>query len=148
MTASASAASSAAASSAAATAAARQRAMLEEEEERMTPYTPDELNQDWEFKIMRANRRIFQKPENLARLLEEEGRAGWTLVEKFDDARVRLKRPRNARANDPQLPAGCDPYRTYVGMSPTKWGVLVVLITIACVVAALGTTIALLIVLG
>lgn len=39
---------------AAAAAAKRRRQMLAEEEEDMIQYTPDDLNNDWEFKIVRS----------------------------------------------------------------------------------------------
>jgi hypothetical protein len=42
------------------------------EEERMTTYTREELEEDWEFKIVRANSAAFGKPEVLQKLLQEE----------------------------------------------------------------------------
>jgi len=51
----------------------------------------------------------------LSRLLEEEARAGWVMLEKFDDSRIRFKRSRSARARDGLLPDGVDPYRTRYG---------------------------------
>ena len=103
--------------SGAAAAAARQR-MLEEEEEQMTPYSNDELQNDWEFKIVRAGYRAFGSPGSLNKLVEQEKQAGWVLLEKLDDSRVRFKRPRSAGANDAQLVAnGVDPYRTQYGLS-------------------------------
>jgi hypothetical protein len=50
-------------------------------------------------------------------VLQEEAIAGWNLLEKFDNRRIRLKRLVTARANDVQLPAGYDPYRTRYGMN-------------------------------
>jgi hypothetical protein len=58
-------------------------------------------------------------------ILEEEARAGWKLVEKFDDSRLRLKRPTSARNLDATL--DFDPHRTWVGMSQTRYALLVVL---------------------
>jgi hypothetical protein len=121
------------ASAGAAAAAAEQRRRLLEEEEEMTHYTPDELKDDWEFKIVRANTNAFRKPAKLQRLQDEEARAGWTMLEKLDDARVRFRRPRSARANDALLPPDVDPYRSYWGLSPLWFAVLVVAITLACV---------------
>jgi hypothetical protein len=91
--------------------AAHHRQMMAEEE-RMTTYTNEELNEDWEFKIVRANSAAFRKPEALQKLLQEEAVAGWTMLEKFDDSRIRFKRPRSAREQDAYLPEGIDPYRT------------------------------------
>jgi hypothetical protein len=102
----------------AAAAAARHRILMEEEEEQMTTYGSDDVASDWEFKIVRANTRAFRNPANLERLREEEARAGWTMVEKFDNSRIRFKRPRQARLNDVTLPAGVDPYRVHYGMPP------------------------------
>lgn len=81
----------------------------------MTSYSDKELAEGWEFKILRSNTNVFRNPENLRRYLEEEGRAGWVLVEKFDDNRIRLKRPASARKEDATL--SFDPYRTRVGLS-------------------------------
>jgi hypothetical protein len=101
-----------AASAAAAQQQKRRRMMLAEEEESMTTYSQDELQSDWEFKIVRSERGAFRKPQVLSQLVEEEAQAGWVLLEKFDDNRVRFKRPRSARARDIYLPEGVDPYRT------------------------------------
>jgi hypothetical protein len=86
-----------------------------QEEENMTEYTHDDLRQDWEFKIVRSGSGAFRNPEVLNRLVEEEARAGWVLLEKFDDSRVRFRRPRSARSRDAFLPSGVDPYRTQYG---------------------------------
>ncbi len=96
------------------------------EEERMATYTSEELEEDWEFKIVRANSAAFRKPEALQTLLQEEAVAGWTMVEKFDDSRIRFKRPRNSREQDAYLPEGVDPYRTQYGASAFLYGVLVI----------------------
>lgn len=106
----------------AAAAAAHARAMREEEEH-MTGYTPEELADGWEFKILRSATSPFKDPEFLRRTLEDEGRAGWVLVEKFDNSRLRLKRPAAARRGDAAL--GFDPYRTWVGMSDNQLGLLI-----------------------
>lgn len=108
-----------AASAAGAAAAAHQRRLLEEEEE-MTKYSSQELADEWEFKIVRSSTAAFKKPEALRQMLEAEAMAGWALVEKFDDNRVRLKRPRSARERDTGLPAEVDPYRTRYGPSDLK----------------------------
>src|SRR5215208_6933939 len=92
----------AAGASAAAAAAEEQRRQCEEEEE-MTPYSQQELTQDWEFKILRSAAGGFKKSEYLRQVLDEEARAGWALVEKFDNNRLRLKRPAAARERDGKL---------------------------------------------
>jgi len=102
---------SAGAAAAAAAEAERQR----QEEEEMTKYTDADLRGDWEFKIVRSNLAGFKNLEFLQQVCAEEARAGWTLVEKFDNQRLRFKRPVSARASDAVL--GFDPYRTQVGTS-------------------------------
>jgi hypothetical protein len=102
-------------SAAAAAAAAAEARRRREEEESMTGYSPADLADGWEFKILRSATRVFKDPDRLRHALEEESRAGWVLVEKFDNQRLRLKRPASARAGDAGL--GFDPYRTTYGMS-------------------------------
>jgi hypothetical protein len=97
------------ATAAAAAAAARRR----QEEEELTPYTPDDLAGGWQFKILGSPFGRFKNPDYLRAALEEEAQAGWTLVEKFDDTRIRLKRPASYAAMDGKL--DFDPYRSTVG---------------------------------
>lgn len=113
----------------AATSAARHRQiLLEREEEEMTTYTQDDLNNSWEFKIVRSNTAVFRKRGVLDKLLEEEARAGWIMLEKLDDGRIRFKRPRRARAQDAYLPSGVDPYRTHYGALPTQHVMILLLV--------------------
>src|SRR5437763_7773178 len=107
---------------AAAAAAARRR--REEEEEQMPPYSPRDLAENWEFKILRSATGAFKDPAVMQRYLAEEAEAGWALVEKFDNSRLRLKRPAAARQQDAQ--GTVDPYRTSVGLSEVGFGLLVV----------------------
>jgi hypothetical protein len=125
------------AAAAAAAAAARQR-MLAEEEEEMTSYSRDELADDWEFKIVRANTNVFRSPATFNRLVEEEARAGWVLLEKFDDSRVRFKRPRSARQRDASLPAGVDPYRVRYGISEGAYVTIVLVVVFGILALILG----------
>jgi hypothetical protein len=99
------------AASHAAAAAARMR----EEEEELTVYNKDDMD-GWEFKIIRSYQTYFKKPENLKKVCQEEAKAGWEMVEKFDDYRVRFKRRTDKRQSDSFL-QGIDPYRTQVGWS-------------------------------
>jgi hypothetical protein len=94
-----------------AAAAAAQRALEERrrEEEEMTTYSPRDLDEDWEFKILRSARGSFAVPERLREILADEARAGWKLVEIFDQYRIRLKRPASSRDADGRLEF--DPYR-------------------------------------
>jgi hypothetical protein len=105
---------------AAAAAAKRRREQWEEEE--MTGYTPEELASGSEFKILRSATSGFKRPEFLRQVLDEEKAAGWMLVEKFDDSRIRLKRPASARADGTGTSTTFDPYRSYVGISEVALG--------------------------
>ena len=102
--------SSASAAGAVAAAAEAERQRKAEEEERLTPYSQEELTDGWEFKILRASTGVFRKPTTLGRACVEEAVNGWILVEKFDDSRLRFKRPVSAR-HKPVL-GDVDPYRT------------------------------------
>jgi hypothetical protein len=92
----------------------------------MTQYTQEDSQTDWEFKIVRSDSAAFRDPETLKKLVEEESRAGWVMLEKFDDSRVRFKRPRSARAKDAFLPDGVDPYRTRYGSYASRRMALVI----------------------
>ena len=108
---------SAGAAGAAGAAAAAAAELLRQEEEEMTPYNAKDLDEGWEFKILRASFATFRNSEKLRAILEEEKRGGWALVEKFDDQRIRLKRPAGAKQPQGEFADGYDPYRTTVGMS-------------------------------
>ena len=105
-------------------AAAAAAAKATEEEEEMTSYDPKDLADDVEFKILRSATGGFRNPDWLRQVLAEEAKAGWTLVEKFDDSRVRLKRPRSAARDDAKL--GFDARRTYVGISQARLAAYIV----------------------
>ncbi len=108
----------------------------------MTQYTQDDLQKDYEFKIVRSGSAAFRKPETLKELVEEESRAGWVMLEKFDDSRVRFKRPRSARARDAFLPEGVDPYRTrygaYLARRATMMGLVMGLLFLTLGLAEFG----------
>src|ERR1700677_85304 len=118
-----------------AAAAAAAEARRRQEEEEMTSYSENDLSEGWEFKILRSNMNAFRKPENLKKYLEEEGRAGWVLVEKFDDKRLRLKRPASARRGDAAL--DFDPYRTQVGLSDTGMVFMILGIVFGAIIGVL-----------
>jgi hypothetical protein len=111
-----------------ATAAAAAAEMARKEEEEMTPYSREDLTEGWEFKILRSMTSAFKKPEKLRAFLEDESRAGWILVEKFDDTRIRLKRPADAKQRDGEL--DFDPYRTFVGISQGRYVITVLLLSL------------------
>jgi hypothetical protein len=117
----------------------QQEQQEQEEEERLTPYdSKDTVDSNepiaaspasaaagrrqrdprlvgWEFKIVRCDREIFRDPAVLQALCEEEEGAGWILLEKLDDRRIRFKRPLAMReVIDPER-LDFDPYRSYYG---------------------------------
>jgi hypothetical protein len=120
---------------AAAAAAAAKRQREQEEEEELTSYQEHELNDDWEFKILRSMTGAFKHPDKLRQVLDEEAQAGWVLVEKFDNSRLRLKRPASARTRDNAL--SFDPYRAYFGYTEAQY-VFIVLGCVFGILAAIG----------
>lgn len=123
-----------AAGAAAAVAAARKKRRIQEEEERLTSYNKEDL-EGWEFKIVRANTRKFRTTEAVRQLCAEEAKAGWEMIEKFDDYRIRFKRPVSRRNQDSH--AEIDPYRTLIGISEGATAALIVGILLAAGAVAL-----------
>jgi len=110
-----------------------------EEEENMTRYSQSDLDNDWEFKIVRSTFGAFRKPQVLKSLLEEEAQAGWEMVEKFDEYRVRFKRPKGAKENDGMLPDYVDPYRTQYGTFGGQKAVVIgIILCLVLLLAGLG----------
>ncbi len=103
----------------AASQAARRRKQ-EQEEERMTRYSDEELDGEWEFKIVRSEFPVFRNRNRLAQVVEQEALAGWQMLEKLDDSRIRFKRHVSNRRRDDMLPQQVDPYRTQVGGFSSK----------------------------
>nr|MBN2276670.1 hypothetical protein [candidate division Zixibacteria bacterium] len=110
------------AASMAAIIAAREAARKRQEEEDMTGYDKDDMD-GWEFKIVRSATGKFKKYEEVRKVCDEEAKAGWELLEKFDDYRIRFKRRVEKRAGDQFLNA--DPYRTNTGLSSNVLGLTI-----------------------
>ncbi len=108
------------ASAGAAAAIAAAAELMRQEEEEMSGYSEKDLSEGWEFKILRSNMSSFRKPERLQAVLDEEKRGGWTLVEKFDDCRIRLKRPAGTKVIQGDFADNYDPYRTQIAISSEK----------------------------
>ena len=121
------------AGAAAAAAAAAAAEMQRQEEEEMTPYSTNDLAEGWEFKILRSNFATFRSPEKLRAVLDEEKRGGWALVEKFDDQRIRLKRPIGTKAVQGDFSDNYDPYRTTVGMSQSVLALTIISVALSVV---------------
>jgi hypothetical protein len=68
-----------------------------------------------EYKVIQATTPYFAKSQNIATVMSEEEKAGWRLLEKCDNYKLRLQRDISHRAKDKDL--GIDPYRTQVGIN-------------------------------
>ena len=78
-----------------------------EEETLLTPYSTTEMNEDWQFKIVRGS---FSDRSSVEAVIKEQQAFGWIYVEKFDNNRIRFKRSAAEALKDPER-AG-DPYST------------------------------------
>lgn len=81
------------------------------------PPLQSSVQQEWEYKIVRANRDLFRNPAVFQRLCKEEASVGWILLEKLDNRRVRFKRPTTIREQPPGKLPVFDPYRCSYGSS-------------------------------
>jgi hypothetical protein len=97
---------------------------------------------EWEYKIVRSKRPIFGNPATFAQLCREEALAGWILLEKFDNRRVRFKRPSHLREDLDPASLPFDPYRTRyrAPWNPRLLGGLAALLAVAIVPAYAGYT--------
>ncbi len=68
-----------------------------------------------EYKVIQATTPFFAKSANIDTVMAEEVKAGWRLLEKCDNYKLRLQRDISHRANDKNL--SIDPYRTQVGLN-------------------------------
>lgn len=108
-----------------------QEQQQQEEEEILTRYDSDnpktttmassqlhgyqENSGDWEYKIVRAQRDLFRNPKIFEKLCKEEAIAGWVMIEKLDDRRVRFRRPHNYQFSPSETISAIDPYRCFYG---------------------------------
>lgn len=94
----------------------------------------------WEYKVVRANSDIFRNPEIFHRLCQEEAQAGWILLEKLDDQRVRFKRSYIKRDSINTKNLSFDPYRTQYGPSGNFISILgaIAFVTLMALPAYLG----------
>jgi len=106
--------------------AAKKQLLEQEEEEKMT--TNNKVDFDgWEFKIVRAGFNKFKNPGIVRKICEEESKAGWEMLEKFDDKRIRFRRHIKNRSNDQFLDV--DPYRTQYGLHEEAIVIIVALVS-------------------
>lgn len=125
----------------------------EAEEETLTPYESKEVYGSaegqpngygmppkdprlagWEFKIVRAHQDLFRDPRVFKRLCDEESHAGWIMLEKLDDRRVRFKRPIALRDIIKTEFLPFDPYRAHFGPTSDWTKVLTVIAFLAALI--------------
>lgn len=68
-----------------------------------------------EYKILQSQTPLFASTAKMHEALELESKAGWTLLEKEDNYRIKLQRNTSSRDNDKNL--DFDAYRSTVGVS-------------------------------
>ena len=86
-----------------------------EEDRLLAALTQQDTAQRYEFKILHGGPNAFRGQERLQYVLEQESHAQWELAMKLDDARLALRRPRDARSRDALRGDEIDPYRTQIG---------------------------------
>jgi hypothetical protein len=85
-----------------------------------SPLPKDPRLTGWEYKIVRARRDLFADAAVFKQLCDEEAQAGWILLEKLDNRRVRFKRPIGMREVIQTEFLSYDPYRCHYGPS-SNW---------------------------
>jgi hypothetical protein len=115
----------------------------EVEEENLTRYETNassDQHKGWEFKILRTNSGGFRRRKVLNKVCAEEAQAGWILLEKLDDHRLRFRRLISNRDRDQECKI--DPYRSHYGISEMveTWTTIIVLMVIMSGAAILGFT--------
>jgi hypothetical protein len=86
-----------------------------------------------EYKVVQSTTPYFTKSQNIALVMAEEEKAGWRLLEKCDNYKLRLQRDISHRANDKNL--SIDPYRTQVGVNNALVYGITTVLTLAVVYA-------------
>jgi hypothetical protein len=109
-----------------------------EEEEEVTPFNTDPSGAV-EYKIIRSITGAFKNPAKFRAALEEEAGAGWELVEKLDDSRVRLRRSVAWRHKDADLSQ--DPYRIKVGITEAQLALWILLGVFGGIALSIGLVI-------
>ena len=84
-----------------------------------------------EYKTMQAQTPLFADSKKMQEVLAIEAKAGWDLLEKEDNYRIKLHRDISHRENDKNL--GFDAYRSSVGVSSVVTYVGTALLTIGIV---------------
>jgi 23S rRNA maturation mini-RNase III len=84
-----------------------------------------------EYKTLQSQTPLFASAAKMHETLEQESKAGWTLLEKEDNYRVKLQRNTSNRDNDKNL--DFDAYRSTVGVSSVLTYAATALFTLAVV---------------
>ena len=84
-----------------------------------------------EYKVIQSQTPMFGDTAKMHEILDEEAKAGWRLLAKEDNYRLKLQRDISNRANDAGL--DLDAYRTTVGVSSTVTKGATALLTLAIV---------------
>ena len=84
-----------------------------------------------EYKVIQSQTPTFSDTAKMHEILDEEAKAGWRLLAKEDNYRLKLQRDISNRANDANL--DLDAYRTTVGVSSTVTKGATALLTVAIV---------------
>lgn len=84
-----------------------------------------------EYKIIQSQTPLFASTPKMLEVLAEEAKAGWRLLEKEDNYRIKLQRDISNRDNDANL--NFDAYRSTVGVSSAITYGATALFTIAVV---------------
>ena len=84
-----------------------------------------------EYKVIQAQTPLFSDTAKMHEVLEQEARAGWQLLEKEDNYRIKLQRNISHRDNDKNL--DFDAYRSTVGVSSMVTYGATAVVTIAIV---------------
>ena len=86
---------------------------------------------DLEYKTIQAQTPLFADSKKMHAMLEEEAKAGWQLLWKEDNYKIKLQREILHRENDKTL--DFDAYRTSVGVSSVVTYMGTALLTLAIV---------------
>ena len=84
-----------------------------------------------EYKVMQAQTPLFSDTQKMHDVLAQEAKAGWRLLEKEDNYKIRLQRDISNRENDANL--DFDAYRSTVGVSSVLTYGATAVVTIAIV---------------
>lgn len=99
------------------------------------------MTMEIEYKILQSQTPRFSDPAKMQEALAEEAKAGWSLLEKEDNFRLKLQRHISNRENDKNL--DFDAYRSTIGvpaiMTYAASALVTILIVSTIIYFALGT---------